>query len=277
MTYDDNDPTHSLTVAGGDLTVTGALTLTNGVVFTGSNTLFHNGSLTRTNGYVDGTVGHSYAATGSYTFPVGQAGFAPVTANVTSLGTTPSTLTARSVDTPLAGFDPAKTISRYWELSETGDLTADLSFGYLAGDVNGNEADYRVYRFDGTKTNFCPAGPCVNTGTHVAGPAVGVTAFSQWTVGELQVVVPPFGSIQGKAWASNGQGLRGLTVILSGGDLAQPLMASTSSYGYFSFEGLTGGQTYTVTIQPKRFHFPSNTQNVTILNDTNTVSFISNP
>src|SRR6185436_7946856 len=37
LTYDDNNTSHTLTVSGGDLTVTGATTLTNGRVVTGAN------------------------------------------------------------------------------------------------------------------------------------------------------------------------------------------------------------------------------------------------
>ncbi len=115
LTYDDNDPAHTLTIAGGDLTVTGTLSLTNGVILTGPNTLINNGTAARTNGYVDGSMGRTYGLIGLHTFHVGQNGYSPVAVNVTS-GTFPATMTVRAFDSTLVGFSPARSISRNWHL-----------------------------------------------------------------------------------------------------------------------------------------------------------------
>ena len=87
----------TLTVSGGDLTVTGSTTLTNGRVVTGANNLIIGsaGTVTRTNGYVDGNLRKTYTASGSKTFEVGTAnGYSPIAANVTA-GT--GTFTAKAV------------------------------------------------------------------------------------------------------------------------------------------------------------------------------------
>jgi hypothetical protein len=97
LTYDDNDTSHTLTVSGGDLTCHGATTLTNGRVVTGANNLIIGsaGTVTRTSGYVDGSLRKKYTATGSKTFEVGTAnGYSPFAANVTA-GT--GTFTAKAV------------------------------------------------------------------------------------------------------------------------------------------------------------------------------------
>jgi hypothetical protein len=274
------DNTNGVLLAGGDLTVTGAMTLTNGVVSTASYKITHNGAATRTNGYINGRLNRSFSAAGSYTYFVGMNGFTPVLAAVTALGVTPSELSAQSFDATLGGFDPAKSASRNWQLEEIGDLTADLSFTYLAADANGNEADYRVFRRDSvsTATNFCAAGPCVNTTTHVAGPATGVTAFSRWTVGEDQTIAAAAdGSLSGRILTSSGQGIKNAQVTISGGDLSQPITVLTGSYGYYNFSGLTVEQSYTVTVNAKRYVFAPNSRNVVVQDDAVNFDFVATP
>lgn len=194
------NPTRSLTtltidnsgvvVNGGDLTVTGVMTLTNGIVTTGANTLINNGTAARTNGYVDGNLSRSYTATGSYTYFVGQNGFSPVAATISALGTNPSSLTVKPVDNTLPGLTPANSASRYWTLTEGGDLTADLAFTYLDADVNGTETDYRLWKLEmGMISNQCPGSPCVNDATNTA-TITGVTNFSDWGIGEAGAGTP---------------------------------------------------------------------------------------
>ncbi|MEP6851014.1 MAG: G8 domain-containing protein [Acidobacteriota bacterium] len=275
LTYDDNNGIHQLSVAGGGLTVTGILTLTNGVIVTGSNQLTHNGTATRTLGYVNGQLNRSYTAIGTYTYHVGQNGYAPVLANVTALGTNPSSLQLSSTDAFFPGVDPAKSISRSWNSVEVGDLTADLSFTYQAADVHGNEADYRVY---GPAGNLCSAAPCVNTATHVVGPATGTTSFGRFTAGESQVpTVITTGSISGRTVTSGGTGIVNVPVKIGGGDLPQPIFTTTTSFGAYRFDNLTIGQTYIITIAPKKYFFPTTVRLVTLSANEVFVDFISNP
>ena len=190
MTYDDNDPMHNLTVDGGDLTVAGTMTLTNGIVLTGSNTLTHNGTATRTNGYVNGNLSRSYAGAAAYTYHVGAGGYSPVAANVTA-GTFPATLTAKAVDGPHPAFGtPSLALSRYWTLTEGGDLTADLTFNYLdPDDVPGTatEANFVIFKHDGA---FSMPGGTVNAGANNA-QITGVSSFSDWTLAEPGATASP--------------------------------------------------------------------------------------
>src|SRR5262249_55480651 len=92
LTYDDNDPSHTLTIAGGDITVSGATALTNGRVITNANKLVANGVVTRTTGYVDGSLQKPVAVGGpvARTFEVGDAlAYSPINvtfASVTGAG-----------------------------------------------------------------------------------------------------------------------------------------------------------------------------------------------
>lgn len=254
MTYNDNDPTHTLSLDA-DLTVTGTLTLTEGRIVTAGNTLIHNGTATRTNGSVEGRLARSYTAAGAYTYHVSKNGYSPVLANVTA-GTFPSSLTVEAFDSLLGGYDPAKTVSRNWDVQETGDLTADLSFTYRDEDVNGTEADYRVYRrSNGVSTNMCAAAPCVTEATNVGGPVIGVTDFSRWTVGENQTPAAATVSISGQIFRSAGSPLGNVPVTISGGNLASPITLLVPHFGYFAFDGLPVSASYTITVNAKAYTF----------------------
>jgi hypothetical protein len=276
MTVDNN--VTSLNIAGGPLTVTGAMTLTNGVVNTNAaNTLFHNGTATRTNGFVDGPLARSIAV-GAYTFFVGEGAFSPVLVNTTAIGTA-STLTVEAFNATLSGFNPATSLSRNWSLTESGDITADLSFTYDvdANDVNGNESDYRVYSRDGANvvTNHCSGGPCVTVGTNTLGPIIGVTSFSRWTGGENQIATSAPASISGHVRTANGNGIRNATVVLSGGNLTQPRVVQTGSFGIYHFDGLAVGETYIIQVIAKRYRIQDATRTIVLQDDLENLDFVS--
>ncbi|HEV7644006.1 MAG TPA: hypothetical protein VGO50_08715 [Pyrinomonadaceae bacterium] len=272
--------TNGLTIAGGDLTVTGAMTLTNGVIQTGTNILFHNGAATRTGGFVDGNLGRSYTATGSYTYHVGQGAYTPLTANITTLTTNPSILTARSFNNTLAGFSPTQSLSRNWSLEETGDLTATLTFVYDidANDVNGTESDYRIWKREanGTATDMCGA-PCVTPGTNTLGPLAGVTAFSRWTGAEAITPTAADANISGRVMTSSGMPIANVKVVLNGGDLPGPVIVYTGQLGYYNFENLPVGQNYVITVKSRRFNFSNPSHLINLQDSIFSEDFIADP
>jgi hypothetical protein len=238
LTYDDNDPSHSLTIAGGNFTAGGVLTLTNGVINTGANVLTHNGNVTRTNGYVDGTLNRTYTATGAYTYHVGQNGYSPLAATISALDFNPSTLAVKAVDSTLPGLNAGTSVSRFWTLNEAGDLTANLNFTYLDADVNGTESDYRVFRLSsGMLTNQCMGGPCVNDVTNTA-TVSGVTDFSDWGIGENGAGAPGALAFSSATYMQMENGtMATITVDRTGGS------ANTVTVDYASVAGgtATGG------------------------------------
>lgn len=278
LTYDDNGVAKTLTIAGGNLLVTGAMTLTNGIILTGANILTHNGAATRTNGYVDGTLNRSYTATGAYTYFVGQNGYSPVLATVSALTTNPSQLSVQPFDATLGGFSPAQSISRNWLLTEVGDLTADISLTYLVADENGNEADYRVWRRDGAglATDLCGA-PCVNTGTNVAGPALGVTAFGRFTAAEALTPTAAAADISGRVLTAGGLPIANVRVILSGGQLPEPINVYTGHLGIYYFLDVPVGQNYVITVKSRRFFFAKPSHLFTLNDDLIDQDFVAEP
>ncbi len=190
LSADDADPTHALTIAGGDITVNGALTLANERVITGANTLIMGtaGTVTRTLGHVDGNFRKPIAAAGAVTFEVGTAnGYSPVNFNVTG-GSFPTTATVSAVQTSAPGIGPAaKVLQRYWTLNATG-ITTDITFNYLdPPDVPGTvtEANLRVYRHGvANPSDYIDQGGTINTGANTA-TVTGISTFSDWTLAEF--------------------------------------------------------------------------------------------
>ncbi len=188
FTYDDNDPTHTLTIAGGDLAVTTTVTLTNGRVITGANTLSLGGAGTvaRTTGYVDGNFKKNFTAAANKTYEMGTAnGYTPVIFNATA-GTFPTDVTVAAVQTPAPGIQPlTDVITRYWRLTATG-VTADVTFSYLdPADIPGTvtEANLRVLKHEaGNPADYSDQGGTINTAANTA-TVTGVTSFSDWTLG----------------------------------------------------------------------------------------------
>jgi hypothetical protein len=200
LTYDDNDPSHSLIIAGGDLNLTNAataLTLTNGRIVTGPNTLSltsGTGAVTRTNGQVDGNFRKTFSGATSKTFEVGTAnGFSPATINVTA-GTFPGDVTVKAIQSKQPNLPGSNALQRYWQLIAPGGFSADLSMQYLAGDVVGNEANYLVYKYTGTFSN--PAGSSVNTGTHQIVASAQTALSADWTAAEPASLLGLPGSLQ---------------------------------------------------------------------------------
>ncbi len=192
LSYDDNDPTHTLTISGGDLTANGTMTLTNGRIVTNANTLISGsaGTVTRTNGYVDGNFRKTYTAPGSKTFEVGTAnGYTPVTVNLTA-GTFPADFTVRNVQASQPNISvPGLALQRYWTLTGTG-VTGDVTFSYLDPadiPVTATEGNFLIQNHDGS--GFNQPGGSINTGANTAtitSVAFGsaIASPSDWTLAE---------------------------------------------------------------------------------------------
>ncbi len=295
LTFDNNAVGATLNIAGGDLTISGAgagaLALTNGVVVVPpANTLFHNniGTVTRTTGYVDGNLSRQFTATGAYTYHVGQNGYSPLLATVTALGMNPSNLAVKAVDNTLPGLNTAISVSRYWTLAETGDLTTDLAFTYLDGDINGLETDYRVFKLEtGVITNQCMGGPCVNDATNTA-TITGVSSFSDWGIGENGASAPGVLAFSSATYSeSEGNATATITVNRTGGSTGSVTADYTLSNGTATGGAACGGavdfvntggtvtlgngvtsQTFTVGICPDTNDEPDETVNMTLTNPT---------
>jgi hypothetical protein len=76
---------------------------------------------------------------------------------------------------------------------------------------------------------------------------------------------------------AGGQGIRNTKVTISGGDLTESRIVATGDFGYFNFSGLTPGQTYVVTVEPKRYVISHPIRVVTLLDNLADFDFIAEP
>jgi len=275
------DNPNGVTLAGGDLTLSApaaAIVLTSGEFKTGANKLTLSSgtaTVTRTSGYVNGNFEKVFAAAGSKVFEVGANGYSPATVNATA-GTFPAAIGVSAIDGAIEGFDPAKSISRQWTVAAPAGVAADLSFTYLDADVNGNEADYRVYRkigLSGPTTNLCPAAPCVTPATNIAGPAPGVTVFGRFTAAENGTPLAAGVTISGRVLSADGRGITNAVVTISGGDLTQPITVRSGRAGGFVFTDIPSGETYVITVATRRFQFSNPSRIVSAIDNISGIDF----
>ncbi|MEP6952141.1 MAG: T9SS type A sorting domain-containing protein [Ginsengibacter sp.] len=194
MIYDDTAATHSLTIAGGDLTLSGkdtALSLRNGRIVTGANILIitiDSADVIRTKGYVDGNFRKQFGIADSKTFEVGTAnGYSPVTVNVTA--GSPADFTVKATEGSYPGLDPLKSLKRSWTLTAPG-ITADLTFNYLdPTDIPGTASENNFVIFKNAAGIFTKPGGMVDASLNTA-TITGVTSFSDWTLAETSIVLP---------------------------------------------------------------------------------------
>jgi hypothetical protein len=82
-------------------------------------------------------------------------------------------------------------------------------------------------------------------------------------------------SVGGRVTAANGAGLKGVTVTISGGSLAEPRSVRTNQLGRYSFEGIEAGQTYVITVGPsRRYRFDSPSRTVAVADEVTDADFI---
>ncbi|MGI8908490.1 MAG: hypothetical protein ACR2IE_18600 [Candidatus Sumerlaeaceae bacterium] len=181
-----------------DLIVSGLLDLTAGELITSGSSLTAPDltGLTRISGFVRGTLTRDIGtAPGVRGFPVGTAaGYSPVDVNLTVGSSTAGKLAIGVTATDHPGsLAPTKSINRYWTLTPatlTG-FTGDITFTYRdPTDISGiSESALKVGRNTGANSwqMFTPTP--LNTAANTA-TAMGVIAFSGWTLGESTAFVP---------------------------------------------------------------------------------------
>jgi hypothetical protein len=270
------------------------LALTNGVLNAGANTLTvaTGGTTSFTSGYIIGNLKKDFvlgngpqSPSAIFTFPVGTStGFSPVTANVSATST--GSLTVRAVNglapsTP--ALNAATTLNRHWQMTETGTLTASLTFSYLPADVAGTEASYVMIRATpgAAPVRFANVAPCPGAGSPCVDAtantifAAGVQSFDNfWTAGEPLAPTAANVSVSGRVLAANGRGLSNAVVSLIGINGVSKT-ARTSSFGYYRFEDVRVGETYVISVASKRYRFAPRTIN--IADELADIDFVAEP
>ncbi|MFL6373172.1 MAG: DNA/RNA non-specific endonuclease [Pyrinomonadaceae bacterium] len=254
--------TYPETYMTGNVTVTGTLALgpetlntTNAAGNTNYTvTLAPGATVTRMNsGMVTGNLEKQFSSVPAQPVPfeVGTLnGYSPVTASLTALGTNPSSLAVKAVQAPQPNANPQSTaLKRYWTLTETGDLTANLTFSYLDADIPSGtaESSLKLNKYEGFFTQW-PA--TQDTTANTVTTTTPVSQFSDWTL------LPPLGTtaaaitMSGRVLDRSGAGVRNARVILEdpSGNTRSVL---TNAFGYYAFQDLDSGSTFVATVSAR--------------------------
>ncbi|HVQ55274.1 MAG TPA: carboxypeptidase-like regulatory domain-containing protein, partial [Pyrinomonadaceae bacterium] len=114
----------------------------------------------------------------------------------------------------------------------------------------------------------CPGTICVNTTANTIFVG-GLSSFSNWSATQL---VPTAGeaSVSGRVVTTTGIGLGGALMTLRDTD-GNAVTTTTDAFGFYTFEDVPAGETYTLTPQLKLFVF---TPQVIVVEDDTEVNFI---
>jgi len=95
----------------------------------------------------------------------------------------------------------------------------------------------------------------------------------------LELLAPTAASagISGQVTTSDGRGIRNAKVVVTGNSLAQPIVATTGSFGYYTIEGLATGENYIVTVNSRRYSFSTPSMVVMLVDNIAGANFIADP
>ena len=180
-------------------TITGTLTLTSGIITTGTNAVIvsSTGSITRTNGHINGNEQRNIA-TGTNvarTFDIGDANnYTPVTITFSSVSIAGNvSVKSTGNDHPSlasALLNSTLSINRYWTLSNIGTTFTNYNavFNFVAGDKDAslNTAVLTGGRYAGSWTY-----PTVGTKTSTSTQLTGLTGFGDIALAEALLCLTP--------------------------------------------------------------------------------------
>jgi len=170
-----------------------------------------------------------------------------------------------------------------------GSARAVNSSGWAVGTAS--SAFAIPFLYDGTATyrlqDLIPAGTgwdlSMNTSSSALGISdnniiVGTGVFNGQTHAYAMVPVANASvSVGGQILNAFGSGIRNTRVTISGGNLPAPMTVTTGSFGYYNFENLPSGLTYTVTVAAKQYTFAQPSQMVTPSANVTNLNFTAQP
>src|SRR6185503_4317915 len=96
-------------------------------------------------------------------------------------------------------------------------------------------------------------------------------------IGAYETLVPTAApvSLSGRVATATGEAIRGASVTISGGGLAEPRTVLTGTFGNYSFGDLQTGTTYVVTVSARRYYFSVPSRVVTLTDNVAGVDFVA--
>ncbi len=83
--------------------------------------------------------------------------------------------------------------------------------------------------------------------------------------------------ISGRVVNQDGRGIGNVRVMLTGGDLTQPVYALTNPFGYYTFRDIESGRVYVLSISSKRYRFTTPSRVVDLSDNAFDVDFVAEP
>ena len=83
--------------------------------------------------------------------------------------------------------------------------------------------------------------------------------------------------ISGRVATADGRGIRNAKIVVTGNSLDHPMVATTGSFGYYTFEGLRVGETYVVTVNSKRYTFSLPSRVISLVDNVVDADFTADP
>jgi len=84
-------------------------------------------------------------------------------------------------------------------------------------------------------------------------------------------------NLSGRVTTASGQGIRNAKVVITGNSLVEPRIATTGAFGYYTFDGLTAGETYVVTVNSQRYTFSVPSRVVSLVDNVVDADFTADP
>jgi hypothetical protein len=84
-------------------------------------------------------------------------------------------------------------------------------------------------------------------------------------------------SLGGRVLTAEGRGIANAQITISGGNLPSPVSVQTGTFGYFRFDGLQSGATYTVTVNAGKRTFAKPSRTVTPQTNIEDFNFVAEP
>jgi len=160
-------------------------------------------------------------------------------------------------ESPVTSFPPPAPPAPYIEPGPTG-MAATLNGTFMFANANGT---WSLYVRDDAGTND---------------PNVVIGSICGWGLQFLQSTAAGV-SLSGRVMTAEGAGIRNARVVVTGNSLPEARIATTGSFGYFSFDGLTAGETYVVTVNSQRYTFQVPSRVYTLVDNITDADFVANP
>lgn len=158
----------------------------------------------------------------------------------------------------------------------TNNSTGDAQLGALAN--NGGPTQTHLPATGSVVVNAIPSGTSdcgASITTDQRGTVRPTSGACEKGSVELAVAAAPV-YVSGQVLSTAGP-LKGVWVTISGGNLSEPISVQTNTFGYYRFNNLTAGQTYTLEVNNKKYTFTPSTRQITPNANVDNENFTADP